>query len=247
MKAPTVILSIVAVAAIVVGGIKFGEYQKQSAIREDMKSTYGALLNAYDARDADSALKLLTDRTFEMYGGILQQALNANEKQTRALPPHELIEVLVVRAQGTRKDLKSLDGRGFVAHAVKSGWWNREGRLRVEDAKVHGSWGELVLVDGEWADAHRDQRIQNFVGSTRRTRVLRSHQATIPAPPRLTVRLVQEGGEWKVCEAGSAASMDAYIGELARLSGTTAFDLLAEPYDEDEDGKVDAKVLRAMK
>lgn len=247
MKPPVIVGILIVVAALVVGGVKFNEHSKRQAVIGDVKSTYAALLNAYDSGDSETALKLLTDRSIEMYGGILQQALNANETQTKSLPASQMIEVFTARSKGTRKELRNLDGRGFVAHAVKNGWWRQEDRLRIEDVKLNGAWGDITLVDGEWADAHRDQRVQNFLGSSRRLRSLRSNDPKIPAPPRLLIRVVNDNGTWKVCEASSASSVDAYIRSLAQIEGLKESEFVTMMFDEDEDGKLDPKLLRAMK
>jgi hypothetical protein len=249
MKAPAVIGIVVVLAALVVGGVKYGEYAKRQAEIEDMKSAYRAAINAYNANDGAGAVEFLSDKSFELYSGILKQALDAGEAQTKALPPHQLTEVLNLRTNGKRKDIRNLNGRTLVSYMVNNGMWAAEEEpFRIESAKLMSGWGELTLVDGEWADAYRNQRVGNFLGSSRRTRFMRSREAKIPEPVRMVCRMVMENGKWKVCDAGSGPAVDAYWRGLAKLEGIKDVELLALVYGElDDKGKLDPKIWRPMK
>lgn len=234
------------VVGLIVGGVKFADYRKRAAIAEDVKSTYAAYLQACEANDGTGAAALLSSRSFDHYAALLQLGLNASESQTRKLQPHQLIEVAIMRQKGKRKDLKSLDGRGYVTHAVKNGWWGGS-NLGIKDVRVMTNWGEIVLHDQEWADAYRDQRISNILGGRRR-RAFSSGSARIPKPPELVIRMVQEDGAWKVCEAGSTQGSDKFIMELAAIEGISVTEFV-ELFvaEETSEGKPNPAIWKPMK
>lgn len=236
------------VVGLIVGGVKFADYRKRAEVAEDVKSAYAAYLQACEASDAAGAVALLSARSFDHYGAILKLGLDASESQTKKLQPHQMVEVAIMRQKGKRKDLKNLDGRGYVTHAVKNGWWGGS-NLGIKDVRVMTNWGEIVLHDQEWADAYRDQRISNILGGRRR-RVFSalSGTARIPKPPELVVRMVQEDGAWKVCEAGSSQGSDKFIMELAAIDGMSVTEFVEFAVaEETSDGKPNPVIWKPMK
>lgn len=248
MKAPFVFVLLILITLGIVGFVEFSKRSKLAAAADEVRALHAQLRQAADNSDGEGVAKLLTQKSFEHYQGILQQALDADEARTKALPPNQLVEVLTIRSKATRKEIKKLDGRGYVVHAVKNGWWsNSEDPLVIKEVNLNGDWGTVVLYDKEWADEAFNQRVGNFF-SGRRRRLFSSQpkQEKIPTPPDLKLRVIKENGSWKFCDAASAQGIDTYMGDMAKLFETTPTKMIMFDF-EDEDGKFDSKLLKPMK
>ncbi len=112
--------------------------------------------NAYEMagvnRDAEGAVRVLTRASLDAYVPLIKVALDGKEEEVRALPPSARLEVLQMRARGTRAQLAKLDGPGYVRMATAAGWYSHtapENPLKLEELKVHGDW---AVGKDRWGD-----------------------------------------------------------------------------------------------
>ena len=210
------------------------------------KSEIHALWDEWDRvnaeKDGAAALQVYSASTFEWYGALLKKAMDAPAKEVWSLSPTEMNEVLIIRHRGKRKDLKGLDGRGYVKHATSQGWYaGHEGTWAIKDIKVVSDWAEAKFVDAEWADAYRQQRVDELLSRRGRGR------GGVDKPPEYTVKFVREGGRWRLDEVSMHQAWDDMIADFAKQERKSVRDILMLLEEEDSEQDVKMTVWEPMK
>ncbi len=138
-----------------------------------------------DGGDGEGAAALIAPESFAYYDRLVKLALDASAKEVWALPAGDQSEILRMRNRLSRKELGAMDGRGWVVHSIKQGWWRDEeswdaGRIKVRGNSATGVAyldGEetimtlqFVKVEGRWlADyRHVDPEMEAFIRETAR-------------------------------------------------------------------------------
>jgi hypothetical protein len=121
--------------------------------RAGVLQTLTELDEAVDARDGSAFCALVSPETHDYYTTMIQTALTADVRQTRALNFGDKFEVLYMRARFTRADLQGLDGRGYLAMCVRKGLFDdgvrEKAEYKIRAMKVEGSsaTADIMYVD----------------------------------------------------------------------------------------------------
>lgn len=193
---------------------------KNAEDKAQIREVVARLDNANNSSDGATAAAIFTDETFRFYEQLLPIGLNGTEGQVRALPSAEMLEVLLMRARGTRKELEKLDGRGYVEYGTSKGWYVTPPADRTEDTlrnwQFGNGWAKAEVVsDGE--------------------------------PTGIVNRFEKVDGAWKIDERDSFASVSRLLDKLASEAGVERTDFVLLVLEERLGEPVPGSVWKPMK
>ncbi len=145
------------------------------------------LVSASESGDGKTYADLIAADNLEYDSRTLKMALSGKKADILALPFSQRYEILLVRLLGNRKELKELDGKGYVAWAVTNGLYEY-----MPGPNADLETGGLTFRGDE---AYCDLVIK----SERRVRLGRRGSTTITEekPTPYTLRFALENGQWK--------------------------------------------------
>ena len=117
----------------------------QSSDESQVRATFARYKSAILHDNPDEALEYVDSRTIAYYSHVLERVKNAGEAEVKALPLLDKLMVLTVRHKMEREDLLSFDGKGLLAHAIRTG-------LVGKNSVANLSLGE-VFVENHFARA----------------------------------------------------------------------------------------------
>lgn len=180
-------------------------------------------LNYYNnAANGAAIVEVFDEDSFRHNEELLKAGLDGSEKEVRALPISDRLEVLRMRARATRAELEKLDGRGYAQFSTSRGWYITPPKERSEDALERFRFSEdgkeawaYLVVDGEKVD-------------------VRFH-------------FVKEGGRWRIDERRAMRSMDRFYAAEAREFGMSEDEYLLDLLEEETGKPVPKTVWQPMR
>ena len=157
-----------------------------------LKETNAAFDRAIDSLDGDGAAAFLSTESVSRATTLLRHAATMTKEQVQSLPLGDRLEILIMRARLTPKQMRELDGRGYFALAVRSQWL------------------------GSTSDAGRTAVKINSRGTEGTITLYRKGN---PIP--LEGHFVKENGQWKCNNGVTRASTIRDIASGARENGMT--------------------------
>ena len=159
------------------------------------------VITARDERNGEAYSQLIAADNLDYYARTLKIALSGKKADITALPFHQRYEILLVRLLGTKKELKALDGKGYVAWAVSNGLYEY-----MPSPNADLNIGDLTFRQDE---AYCDL----VVKTERKVRLHRRGSTTITEekPTPYTLRFSLEGGQWKFDENTFNKALDIQI------------------------------------
>jgi hypothetical protein len=111
----------------------------------DVRACYDNYFAALREGDGSKAAELVDSNTLAHYGRMLDLARNADSMSVSALDPMDKLTVLGIRMKASADELRTMDARQAVAHAVGDGMMSNGGPDGLELG--------TVSVDGDLATA----------------------------------------------------------------------------------------------
>lgn len=216
---------------------------KYAEDKASIKSVYAAYQNACDNADGDGAAKHLSARTLDFYTQIVKTGVDAPEKDVIKLPPSHMLEVLIMRNRGKRSELRKLDGKQYVTHAVGKGWWASPGStMGIGSIQVSGATATAMVFDKEaMAEYKKSRNARAFA-----PRWAKRSVGQVERPPEYSIKFVKDETGWKYDEVNSFADFDLELTQWASLERVSIKEVI-EFIEESESGELKKDVWKPMK
>ena len=126
----------------------------ENADAQAARAAFETMDAALDASDGETAVQHIADETFQYFDGIIRLALSGSAEEIKALPPNRKYDVIIMRNRCTAKELRAMDGRGWIVHATNQGWYaaapGEESEWRVgRITAAHGAARGEIIMAGE--------------------------------------------------------------------------------------------------
>jgi len=146
----------------------------------------------------DQVAKVLSQKSMDRYTRLLKIALEAPKTKTLDLPPSDMEEVLKMRHRLKRSEYRNIDGKAYLILATNKGFYEDDDPTwKLTEIKIAADRGTATVYNPEWEKAANSSGFaRSLTGSRYRAAGIGLDQK----PPRYSVDLVKEGGDWKIDE-----------------------------------------------
>jgi hypothetical protein len=112
----------------------YGQLKEEKLVRQAFDKYRSAILND----KGDEAVKFVDSRTIKYFGNVLELVNNADSIQVESLSVLDKLMVLTIRHSTPKDIILSLDGKGLLVYAVKSG-------MVGKNSVANNSIGEITI------------------------------------------------------------------------------------------------------
>jgi hypothetical protein len=214
----------VAVLCLTSGVVLAGCGDKEA---EKVKQTLIALSDANAAKDADTLIGLLTDRTIDYYNDQIKLARTATKEQLLRDGPTTVFQVLSLRLNYSEPQLKKMTADSYIRTCVRDGTWSF--LFEDEDLKLGAP-----VVAGDTARVPIQQRPENQRRGFGRRDGLASLLLSRPERPVFQIQLVKnENNIWQLDETSMLDMQDRLVEDLMGKLGWSLEGLAKDAFTDD--------------
>ncbi len=174
---------------------------KHSQDRAAINIVVDKLIEARDGGEGQKYSELIATESLEYYDRTLKLALNGKKADIVSLPFSQRYEILLIRLLGTRKELKGLDAKGYVAWSITGGLHEY-----MPSPEANLNLGQMIFRKDE---AYCDLTIATE--RKRRTKYGGTRTVVEEAPSPYTLRFCLENGQWKFDQSTYSKALDLQI------------------------------------
>lgn len=197
-------------------GCKDPHAEDKAAIRQMMRDYH----QANQDRSGSTVVSMMSPETLAHYDQILRLALDGTAAQVRARSAFDKMEIVMLRALSSRKELKGLDGLGYQIMATNKGWY-------ADEENQYDTW-----TDG-MADLSVDT-----TGDGAWCYILENHKRTAH-----TLKFEKKNGRWLFDERSIHPYVEWWIKEEAKLSGLPEDEIIIQSVEDFHEIEIDRKTI----